>query len=65
MKVAQLTAILLMASNTINAADELNVEFLEWLGQTAEVEELGMDMNDILTEQEQKADAENNAENNK
>jgi hypothetical protein len=54
-----------MASNTINAADELNVEFLEWLGQTAEVEELGMDMNDILTEQEQKADAENNAENNK
>jgi hypothetical protein len=65
MKVAQLIAILLMASNTINAADELNVEFLEWLGQTAEVEELGMDMNDILTEQEQKADAENNAENNK
>jgi hypothetical protein len=65
MKAAQLTAILLMASNTINAADELNVEFLEWLGQTAEVEELGMDMNDILTEQEQKADAENNAENNK
>ena len=65
MTAAQLTAILLMASNTINAADELNVEFLEWLGQTAEVEELGMDMNDILTEQEQKADAENNAENNK
>ena len=63
MKAVQLTAILFMVANTIYAADELNVEFLEWLGQTADVEELGIDMNDMLTEQEQKSDTENNAEN--
>ncbi len=59
MNAAGLTVVLLMLANTNHASDELvDIEFLEWLGQTAEVEELGMDINALLEEQEKQKERE-------
>ncbi len=33
--------------------EELDLEFLEWLGQTAEIEELGVDIDNLLLAKEQ------------
>ena len=63
MNAAGLTVVLLMLANTNHASDELvDIEFLEWLGQTAEVEELGMDINALLEEQEKQKEHEDIAE---
>jgi hypothetical protein len=45
---------LLMVTALTRAADEpLDLEFLEWLGQMAEVEELGVDIEQLLLSKEQ------------
>ena len=50
---ARLAVVLLLLSNTGNASDKLpDVEFLEWLGQVTEVEDLGMNINEMLEERE-------------
>ena len=36
-----------------SAEEPLDVEFLEWLGQMAEVEELGVDIEQLLMSKEQ------------
>jgi hypothetical protein len=50
---------LLMLSAVARAAEEpLDLEFLEWLGQMAEVEELGVDIEQLLRSKEQASDDE-------
>lgn len=45
---------LLLFSTALHAAEEpLDLEFLEWLGQMAEVEELGVDIEKLLPSVEQ------------
>jgi hypothetical protein len=48
-----------MLSAVARAAEEpLDLEFLEWLGQMAEVEELGVDIEQLLRSKEQASDDE-------
>ena len=48
-----------MFSAIARAAEEpLDLEFLEWLGQTAEVEELGVDIEQWLLSKEQASEDE-------
>lgn len=57
---------LILLAVIANADDEaLDAEFLEWLGQAAEVEELGVDINGLLDAQEQQPQSESNEENSK
>ena len=57
---------IIMLSAVCHAEDEtLDVEFLEWLGQVAEVEELGVDVNGLLDAQEQQPQSANDEENSK
>ena len=45
---------IMMASNAALAAEEpLEIEFLEWLGASSEVENLGVDIDSLIQEQEQ------------
>ena len=45
------------------AEESLDMEFLEWLGQTASIDELGIDVDLLLQQQENKqTDDENEAE---
>lgn len=45
---------LLLCCAVARAADEpLDLEFLEWLGQMAEVEDLGVDIEQLLLSKEQ------------
>ena len=61
----RLAAVLALIATTINASDELpDIEFLEWLGQVTEVEDLGMDINEILEEREE-TQSESNTESTK
>ena len=48
--------LLLLGVTSVNAAEEPDFEFLEWLGQTTEVEEMGVDVNMWLLSKEQKAE---------
>lgn len=52
----KIACLLLLGPTSGNAAEELNLEFLEWLGQTTEVEEMGVDVNKWLLSKEQKAE---------
>ena len=57
---------LILMSAVCQANDEaLDAEFLEWLGQVAEVEELGVDINGLLDAQEQQPQSESDEENSK
>ena len=48
--------LLLLGVASVDAAGEPDLEFLEWLGQTTEVEEMGVDVNKWLLSKEQKAE---------
>lgn len=63
-KQAMLIAVILyvFGQNTVQAEEELDLEFLEWLGQTAEVEELGVDVDKWLISKQQSAEAQEAAE---
>jgi len=63
-KQAMLIAVILyvLGQNTVQAEEELDLEFLEWLGQTAEVEELGVDVDKWLISKQQSAEAQEAAE---
>lgn len=63
-KQAILIAVILfvLGQNTVQAEEELDLEFLEWLGQTAEVEELGVDVDKWLISKQQSAEAQEAAE---
>ncbi len=63
-KQAMLIAVILLVlgQNTVQAEEELDLEFLEWLGQTAEVEELGVDVDKWLISKQQSAEAQEAAE---
>ncbi|MFK8076965.1 MAG: hypothetical protein AB8B84_10295 [Granulosicoccus sp.] len=63
-KQAMLIAVILfvIGQNTVQAEEELDLEFLEWLGQTAEVEELGVDVDKWLISKQQSAEAQEAAE---
>ncbi len=63
-KQAMLIAVILfvLSQNTVQAEEELDLEFLEWLGQTAEVEELGVDVDKWLISKQQSAEAQEAAE---
>lgn len=63
-KQAVLIAVILfvLGQNTARAEEELDLEFLEWLGQTAEVEELGVDVDKWLISKQQSAEAQDAAE---
>lgn len=63
-KQAMLIAVILfvLGQNTARAEEELDLEFLEWLGQTAEVEELGVDVDKWLISKQQSAEAQDAAE---
>lgn len=55
-RLSALLIIMTMYSNTATASDEpLDVAFLEWLGETAEVEELGMDIDKLIESKEDSA----------
>ena len=54
LKALRLTAVLALISTISIASDELpDIEFLEWLGQVTEVEDLGMNINELLEEREE------------
>ncbi len=63
-KQAMLIAVILyvLGQSTVQAEEELDLEFLEWLGQTAEVEELGVDVDKWLISKQQSAEAQEAAE---
>lgn len=54
--------LILLSLNRAIAEEELDLEFLEWLGQTAEVEELGVDVDKWLLSKQQSAEAQEAAE---
>ncbi len=55
--------LLLVAVANVSASEEqLDPEFLEWLGQTAEVEELGVDVDKWLISNQQDSDKQDAAE---
>lgn len=45
--------VLMFASNASSVDVIPNIEFLEWLGQTAEMEELGVDVDKLIDIQQQ------------
>ena len=47
------------------AEDSLDAAFLEWLGQTAELEELGVDIESLIEEQEQTTPSQDDEEKTK
>jgi hypothetical protein len=51
-------ALLMVTALTRAAEQPLDLEFLEWLGQMAEVEELGVDIEQLLLSKEQTSDEE-------
>ena len=51
-------ALLMVTALTTAAEEPLDLEFLEWLGQMAEVEELGVDIEQLLLSKEQPSDDE-------
>lgn len=52
----------LLSQNKVKAEEELDLEFLEWLGQTAEVEELGVDVDKWLLSKQQSDQSQEAAE---
>ena len=54
MKIIGIIMLIFSFHKTVISAEEaLDVEFLEWLGQTAEIEDLGMDIGKLIESQEQ------------
>ena len=51
-------ALLMVTALTTAAEEPLDLDFLEWLGQMAEVEELGVDIEQLLLSKEQTSDEE-------
>jgi len=50
---------MLLTPNAVLATEEsLDLAFLEWLGETAEMEEMGIDIDKLLQQQEQDAEQE-------
>ena len=48
--------IILMLSNSVYAeTDSLDLVFLEWLGETAELEEMGVDIEQLIQDKEDSA----------
>ncbi len=49
MKISSIVFVLLLFSKPASATDEpLDMAFLEWLGETADAEELGLDINKLI-----------------
>jgi len=58
LKPSLLILILTFSKVSLATEESLDLEFLEWLGETAELEEMGLDIDELL----QKQDAEGSSE---
>lgn len=45
---------LVISCSLVRADQPLDADFLEWLGQTAEVAEMGVDVESLISEREEK-----------
>lgn len=52
LRASVLLFMMLFFKNSLAAEESLDLAFLEWLGQTAEVEELGVDIEELLLQKE-------------
>lgn len=52
LKSSVILMVLIISKNALAAEESLDLAFLEWLGETAEIEELGIDIDTLLQQLE-------------
>lgn len=56
---------IVLAMPCVAEEETVDIEFLEWLGQAGDIEDLGVDINELLAAQEKKAQSESDEEESK